>query len=215
MSQRFIRIGAVAAFAAALLLAIQFVIALGIGNDFTLISKSVDPARMSAFFQMHADALTRLMASDDAFALAYASAFIALAFYLMPRAKLLATLALVFALATALTDWAENSLTLAAVQTAAQNQMLDANILIILFWLGQMKYLLIYPAAILFAVGVWEDGRSEKIVSAGKIFAVLLALFPIIGIVGIALAVFEVVKILWMLVLLVAGGIFLWRVSQT
>lgn len=207
MSPRFIRIGAVAAFVAALLLAVQFVIALGIGNDFALMSKTLDPARMTQFFQTHANALTALMASDDAFALAYLIAFITLALFLMPRAKWLAMLALVFALATALTDWAENSLTLAAVQTAAQKQTLDANILLVLFWLGQMKYLLIYPAALLFAFGIWEDGR------AGKIFAVSLVLFPIIGIVGIASELFELLKVLWMLALLLAGGIFMWRVQ--
>lgn len=207
MSPRFIRIGAVAAFVAALLLAIQFVIGVGIGNDFALMSKTLDPARMTVFFQAHADALIALMTADDAFALAYAIAFIALALYLLPRAKWLAMLALVFALATALTDWAENSLTLAAVQIAAQKQTLDANILLVLFWLGQLKYLLIYPAALLFAVGIWEDGR------AGKIFAVSLVLFPIIGIVGIASELFELLKVLWMLALLLAGGIFMWRVQ--
>ncbi len=209
MSPRFIRIGAVAAFVAALLLALQFVIGVGIGNDFALMSKTLDPARMTALFQTHANALTALMTADDAFALAYAVAFIALALYLLPRVRLLATLALVFALATALTDWAENSLTLAAVQTAAQNQTLEANTLILLFWLGQMKYLLIYPAAILFAFGIWEDGR------AGKIFAVLLVLFPIIGIVGISIEVFQLLQVLWMLVLLSAGGIFLWRAGRS
>ncbi|RIK15084.1 MAG: hypothetical protein DCC52_19040 [Chloroflexi bacterium] len=163
MSPRIIRVGAVAAFVAALLLALQFVIALGIGNDFALMSKALDPARMIALFQAHADALTQLMAADDAFAVAYALAFIALALYLMPRAKLLASIALGLALATTLTDWAENSLTLVAVQSAVQTQTLDANILRALLWLGQMKYLLIYPAAILFAVGVWDEGRASVV----------------------------------------------------
>lgn len=204
MSPRIIRVGAFAAFVAALLLALQFVIALGIGNDFALMSKSLDPARMTAFFQAHADALTRLMASDDAFAVAYALAFIALALYLMPRAKLLASIALGLALATTLTDWAENSLALVAVQSAVQTQTLDANILSALVWLGQMKYLLIYPAAILFAVGVWSEGR------AGRIFAILLLLFPLIGIASIAVDALRIVQVLWMFALLVAGGIFLW-----
>ncbi len=205
MSLRIVRLGAAAAFAAALLLAVQFAIGLGIGNDFTLMSKSLDAARMTLFFRTHADALTQLMTFDNAFALAYAFAFIALALYLAPRAKGLAALALGLALATALTDWAENSLTLVAVQSAVQTQTLDAAVLSALFWLGQMKYLLIYPAALLFAVGVWEDGR------AGKIFAVLLALFPLIGIASIAVDALRLAQVLWMLVLLVAGGIFLRR----
>ncbi len=164
---------------------------------------------MIPFLKTRALALTQLMTFDDAFAIAYAIAFIALATYLMPRAKLLAALALVLAVMTALTDLTENSLTLAAIAIVTQNQTLDAQVLVILFWLGQMKYLVIYIAAILFAVGVWEDGR------AGKIFAGLLLLFPIIGVTSIAIDALTLIKVLWMFVLLIAGGIFLWRASQT
>lgn len=209
MSRRLIRSGAMAAFGAAFLLVVQFALGLGIGSDIALLSQTVDAARMTAFFEMHARALTQLMAADDAFAIAYAVAFVALAFYLMPRGKLLALTALTFALMTALFDLAENSLTLAAVAAATQNQALDANVFVILFWLGQIKFLAIYVSAILFAVGVWEDGR------AGKIFAALLLFFPLIGILGIPFEPFVLAKILWMLVLLVAGGIFMWRAPQT
>lgn len=59
----------------------------------------------------------QLMTFDNAFAITYA-------------------LALVLAVTTALTDLAENSLTLAAIATVTQNQTLDAQVLVILFWLG-------------------------------------------------------------------------------
>lgn len=203
MSPRLIRSGAFAAFGAALLLGWQFLIARGFSDDISLLSKSVDPARMTTFFQADARPMTHLMAADDGFAIAYALAFVALAAYLMPRARLLGTLAFVFALGTALTDLSENSLYLAAVETVSQNQPLPGGMLVVLFWLGQIKYLSIYLAALLFAIGVWEAG------AAGRIFAILLLLFPVIGIVSIAIEALMLVKVLWMLVLLIAGGVFL------
>ncbi len=205
MDPRILRSGAFAAFAAALSLVIQFVIGLGIGNDFALISKSLDAARMTQFFQSHASALTALMTADDAFATAYALAFIVLALDLMPRAKSLAMLALGLSLLTAFTDLAENSLMLAGIQTAVQTQTLDANVLVLLFWLGQMKYLAIYPAALLYAIALWDSERT------GKILALLFVLFPLIGILSIALDALRLAQGVWMLVLLLAGGIFLWR----
>lgn len=201
--------GAIAAFAAALLLAFQVVIAIGIGNDFALFGKTLDPQQIVPFFHTAGNAITQLMAADDGFAITYALAFAALAFSLMARARALATTALVFALLTALTDLAENSLTLTAVRLVAQKQTLDANILAGLFWLGQMKYLAIYLAALLFAIGVWEMGR------AGKIFAVLLLLFPLVGIPSIAIEGLVLVQVLWMFVLLLAGGVFMLRAAQS
>ncbi len=203
MSTRTLRSGAFAAFAAAFLLGWQFLIAIGIGDEIALLSKSVDPARMTSFFEIDARALTQLMTADDAFALAYAIAFIVLALYLMPHAKLVSTLALVFAVLTALIDLSENSLLLASVEQVAQNQPLDAHALVVLFWLGQIKYLAIYLAAILFALVLWEFG------AAGKILAALLFLFVVIGVASITVDVLRFVKVVWMELLLVVGGIFL------
>lgn len=210
MSSRLVlQSGAVAAFSAALLLGAQVVIGIGIGDEIALLSSSVEPARMGSFFRIDARAMMQLMAADDAFAIAYAVAFVVLALYLMQRVRVLATVALVLALLTALTDLTENSLTLAAVQLVVQNQPLDANLLVGLFWLGQMKYLAIYLAGVLFAVGLCETGR------AGKVFAGLLLLFPVIGLGSIAVEALVIGKLLWMFVLLLAGGIFLLKVAQS
>lgn len=207
MSPRIIRSGALAAFSAVVFLLIQVGIGAGMGNDFGLLSRTVDPVRMSSFFLAQAPALTYLMTADDAFAIAYGIAFIALGYSLITRTKILGIPALVLAVVTSLTDLSENSLTLAAVQTVTQRQALDANVLVLLFWLGQMKYLVIDIAVILIAIGVWDEGRT------GKIFAVLLLLFPLFGILAISFEPLALVRALWMLVLLVAGGVFLWRIK--
>jgi hypothetical protein len=113
----------------------------------------------------------------------------------------------VIALGTALTDLAENSLMLAAVGLVEQGQTLEGGTLVMLFWLGQMKYLLIYVAAALFAIALWGQGRM------GRMFAGALLMFPVIGIVSIAVSQLMIVKVLWMLVLLVVGGVFLVRAA--
>ena len=205
MPRRILLSGAVAAFTAAFLLVVQFVIALGMGGDLALLSRSGDPARVTIFFQNQARALTLLMTADDGFAIAYAIAFIVLAFYIMPRSKLLAGLALSFALLTALFDLAENSLTIVLVEAVTFKQPVTTPALLLLLWLGQMKYLAIYLAAVLFAIGIWGHG------SVGKIFAVFLLLFPLIGLAAISVEVLTLLQVLWMFVLLVTGGIFLWR----
>lgn len=208
-SRLVLRSGAIAAFTAALLLGWQVLIGIGIGDEIALLSSSLEPARMVSFFEIDTHAMTQLMAADDGFAIAYAVAFVVLAVYLMPRAGVLATTALVFSLLTALTDLAENSLTLAAVQLVVQKQTLDVNLLVGLFWLGQMKYLAIYLAGVLFAVSMWEAGR------AGRIFAVLLLVLPLIGLASIAFEALVIGKLLWMFVLLLAGGVFLLRKAQS
>jgi hypothetical protein len=205
----FLRVGAAAAFIAAFLLAAQVVIALPMGSDIALLGKSLDPARMTAFFQSNGPAMTHLMTADDGFAIAYAIVFVALAFYLLPRASLLSILALVFSLMTALTDLSENSFYLAAVETVTQKQALEAPILLTLFWLGQVKYLAMYLAAILFAVGVWSSGRW------GKILAILLVLFPVIGVTAISIEALAFAKLVWMFVLLIVGGVFLLSAAKT
>lgn len=209
MTSRILRCGALAAFSAAFFLAVQFVIALGVGSDISLLGSMVDPARMFPFLQLHARALTLLMTTDDAFAIAYGVAFVALALSVIARSQVLGVTALVLALATALTDLGENSLTLAVLATVAQKQTLDPNALVLLFWVGQMKYLLIYIAGLLFAVGIWGQGRT------GNLFAVLLLLFPILGVASIAFEGLKLVQVLWMFILLLAGGTYLWRASSS
>jgi hypothetical protein len=204
MTMRFLlRAGAVAAFAAAFLLCWKFMIALNIGDEIELLSQSLDPNRMTSFFEIDARAVTQLMAADDGFAIAYAVAFVVLAVYLVGSNRLLAAIALVFALGTALTDLGENSLTLAAVGMVAQGQTPEVGMLVTLFWLGQMKYLLIYVAAVLFAILLWNEG------GLGKLFSVTLLVFPLVGIAAIAMSELMFVRALWMLVLLVVGGVFL------
>lgn len=201
------RTGALAALVAAVCLVFQVVIAVGLGSDIALLGKSLDVARITAFYRDHAPALTLLMTSDDLFAVAYMVAFVALSYYVGVRSRLLGGVGLLFALLTAVADLTENSLTLAAVDTVTQAQTLDGSLLLTLYLLGQLKFLFIYVGGALFAVGMWDKSWRNRIV------AILFVVFPLIGLPGIVVPQLAVLKIAWMLVLLIAGGLFLVRVN--
>jgi hypothetical protein len=179
----------------------------GIGGSISLLCKSVHPEELTRFFREHASALTALMASDDAFAVSYAIAFIALALYLMPRERMLAIPVLVLTLATTVVDLMENSMTLAGVAAATQNTPIEMGLPVTLFLMSQMKFLLIYVAGLLIAIGVWGDG------TVGRALSVLLVLFVLVGTVSIAVEGLVLVKVAWMFLRLGAGGYFLWRAA--
>ncbi len=62
-------------------------------------------------------------------------------------------------------------------------------------------------AGLLFGIGLWQDS------SEGKVLAVLLALLPLIGLAAITIPGMSLARVAWLLVLLLAGGRFLWRAN--
>lgn len=202
------RAGALAALVAIVCLLSQVVVAVGLGSDIALLGKSLDGVRMTAFYRNHGSALTLLMASDDLFAVAYTVAFITLAYYVGARSQLLGGVGLLFALLTGAADFTENSVTLAAVDTVTQGQTLEGSLLLVICLLGQVKFLFIYVGVVLFAIGMWDAVRANRVV------AILFVLFPLGGLPGIVIPELVLLRIVWMLVLLVAGGIFLARATR-
>ena len=205
MNTQWLRAGAMGSFIAAGLLVVQFIIGSVIGTNLGILDMSFNLAHISAFLQMQEIPMTLLMVTDNLFVVAYTVAFVGLAFYLLPRNRLLALVALGFALLTSATDFTENSLTIVMTRAAANGATLESGWLLVLQILAQLKYLWIYVAVTLFAIGIWDKPRMHRIV------AVLFWLFPILGI-GAAFSVAATMtRVLWMFVLLIAGGIFLWR----
>jgi hypothetical protein len=96
-------------------------------------------------------------------------------------------------------------LTVALTQLALGGATPGAVPLLGLQILAQLKYLWIYVALALLAPVLWQDGRE------GRIVTILFLLFPIIGVAGIALPSLVLLRVVWMFVLLVSGGVFLWR----
>lgn len=209
MNTQWLRAGAIGAFVAAGLLVAQFVIGSALGSDLILLESSFDAARVAAFLQSNAATMTQLMVTDDLFVIAYSVSFVGIALYLLTRNRLLAIVGLGFALLTSATDFTENSLTIALTRMAAQGAALQTDSLLTLQILGQLKYLWIFVGGTLFAIGIWDKGRMQRVV------AILFWLFPIIGAFAMLSVTGALLRIFWMLVLLVAGGFFLWRESKT
>ncbi len=207
MNAQWLRAGAIGAFVAAGLLVAQFVIGVGLGSGLALLQSSFDAAQVADFLKANAATMTLLMATDDLFVIGYSAAFTGIALYLLTRNRLLAIVGLVFALLTSASDFTENSLTIALTRLASQGALLQPDWLLGLQILGQVKYLWIFIGGALFAIGLWGKPRSHRIV------AILFWIFPLIGWLALVNAMGALLLIVWMLVLLIAGGIFLWRES--
>jgi hypothetical protein len=207
MNTQWIRAGAIGSFIAAGLLLLQAVIGMGLGSDFILLETSFDTTRIAQFLQTHATPMTQMMVSDDLFVVAYTVAFVGLAMYLLPQNRLLAIVALGFALITTATDFTENSFTVVMTRVAASGGTLQAEWIMLLQILSQLKYLWIFVGVSLFAIGIWNKTLLHRVV------AMLFWLFPILGVFAILSVSAALLRVFWMLVLLIAGGIFLWRES--
>jgi hypothetical protein len=204
-----IRIGAVGAFVAALLLVIQFVIGSTLGPDFAYLEMGSDSARVAEFLKTHAATLTNLMIVDDLFVVAYTVAFVGMMIYTRKQLGGVALLALGFALLTSATDFTENSLTIALTRSAAGGGILETGALLLLQVLSQLKYLWIYVAVVLYAVGTWQARLLNRVVT------ILFLLFPLLGMPALASPLFGLIRVVWMLVLLLAAGVLLWRETRS
>lgn len=205
MKTQWLRAGALGSFAAAILLGVQFVIASGLGSDLTLMETSLDAARVTVFLQTHAPVMINLMVTDNLFVVAYTVSFVGLGVYAVTRQRLFAMTALGFALLTSAFDLSENALTIALARAAESSVPLELNWLLALQILGQLKWMWIYVGVTLFAVTIWDATRR------GRAVAILFLVFPLIGVMAPASVLFGLARIVWMFVLLIAGGIFLWQ----
>jgi hypothetical protein len=91
-----------------------------LGNELNLLERSLSPNALAPFFYSRANSLRALMATDNAFIVAYSAAFVGIAAYLLPRARWLAVVALSFALLTSLSDLTENTMTLSFITIAEE-----------------------------------------------------------------------------------------------
>src|SRR5207249_989237 len=136
---------------------VQFIIAIPFASEFGILERSIAPNALATFLQAHARQLRWLMATDDAFVIAYTTAFAGIAALLWTRSRLLAALGLGFALLTSVSDLIENSLTLALLAVATNSRTPEIAPLVILNIVTQLKSLWILIAATLFAIAIWDQ----------------------------------------------------------
>ena len=207
MNTQWLRAGALGSFIAAGLLAVQFVIASGLGSDLILVETSADTLRISAFLRLQSSNMINLMVVDNLFVVAYVTTFLGFAGYVLTRSRLIAIVALGFALLTALFDLTENAWTIVLTRTAVFADV-ELNALQLLQMLAQLKWACIYVGVTLFAIAIWDDTRRARVV------AILFLIFPVLGVMAPASVALAILRLLWMFVLLIGGGIFLWRAQS-
>jgi len=111
-----LRWGGASGIAAALILITMLAVGLAAGSDSGELLQPTDPDRASCLMSRYSGLVQTIVLLDDLFAVAYTGAFLGLAALVWRRSRWLAGIAMAFALATALLDFAENARLLTMAQ---------------------------------------------------------------------------------------------------
>jgi hypothetical protein len=204
-----LRWGGISGLLAALILTAMMAIGLAAGPDSTELLQPTDPDRVSELVSEHGGVVKANIVLDDLFALAYTGAFLGLAALVWPRSRWLASIAMFFALATAVLDFTENArlmtmaLGIGGVDNWTGSALAELNVI------AQLKYSASHMATFLFGIGLPRRGRLSWAVT------VLLFVFPVISTIAFAYEPAGLVRILLMWLLLVLGGWLAWRGSMS
>ena len=208
MNTRLIRVGAVFAFAGALILVAMVVVGGPIGEQMAAFGQPGTPEAYAAMLQPVASTLITVMALDNVFLIAYTGTFIAAAALVWPRARLLAAAGLGFAGLLAVLDVIENALTVNMARAALAGVAIQPWEVSALAAVEQVKYASAALALVFFAAGILIalPGRRFPAIVAG-----MFVLFPVVNGLTVIDRAATPLLLLWMLVLLLAGGVLLWR----
>ncbi len=204
-TRRILRIGALGAGAAVVLLLALFAVGLSVGDSFAALEGATTPADFGAAVDRHAASLKTAMAIDNLFVIGYSTALLGVAVLVRTRARLLGTVALVGALLGGLLDYVENALTVGLIQSHLLGATPQPAWLLTLHVVGQVKFLVAFAAVALLGMGLWSPRPLDRTMS------VLALLFPVVGVPGLMVSALAPLTILWMLVLLVCATLLLWR----
>ena len=207
--QHILRWGGASGLLAALILTAMMTIGLAAGPDSTELLQPTDPDRVSDLISEYGDVVKANIVLDDLFALAYTGAFLGLAALVWPRSRWLGGIAMFFALATAVLDFAENARLMTMVLGIGGEDSLTGSALAELNVITQLKYSASHMAAFLFGIGLYRRDRLSWIVT------VLLFVFPVASTIAFAYEPAGLVRILLMWLLLVLGGLLAWRESKS
>lgn len=204
-TKRTVRWGAVASFVAAGLLLAMIVVGIAAGAEVASLEHPQSAEQASRTLSRQSETIRLMMVIDDLFVIAYAVAFIGLGALVRLRASWLGVAGLIVGLLAAGFDFGENSLTLGLIAGIEAGLALTPGHLLLLNWVGLIKFLLAYLALTLFALGLWDRPALNRL-TAG-----LTLLFPVIGVVGQVNLTAGLLRVLWMLPLLLLAGLLLWR----
>jgi hypothetical protein len=200
-----LRIGASGAVAATVLLIVLSATVVPAGADSLALRGTVTPDDFATAVERHGLNLRVAMAVDNLFVIGYTLALLGIVALVRSRIPLLGNVALGGVLLGALLDYTENSITLGLIQSHMLGTAPKPGWLVILHIVGQIKYLVAFLAVAVLGVGLWSSKPLDRVVS------ILTWLFPIVGVASFVFPTTSPLLALWMLILLVSGGLLLWR----
>lgn len=201
--------GGASGFLAALLLTAMMVLGLAAGPDSTELLQPTDADRVTDLISEYDAVVKANVILDDLFALAYTGAFFGLAGLVWTRSRWLAGIAMLFALATACLDFAENARLMTTALGIGGGTNLTDDALRTLNLVTQLKYSASHMAVFLFGIGLFRRDVLSWTLS------ILLFAFPIVSTIAFAYEPAGLARILLMWLLLVLGGWLAWRESKT
>ena len=207
--KQILRWGGICGLLAALILTAMMAIGLAAGPDSTELLQPTNPERASGLMSEYGDVVKANIVLDDLFALAYIGAFLGLAALVWPRSRWLASIAMFFALATAVLDYAENARLMTLALGIVDEADLTGSALAELNVITQLKYSASHMAAFFFGLGL---PRRDRL---GWTVTILLFVFVVVSTIAFALEQAGLARILLMWLLLVLGGWLAWRESKS
>jgi hypothetical protein len=207
--QYIMRWGGVCGIGAALILTAMAAAGLAAGPNSAQLLQPTEPSLVADLMAEYGGIVQTSVVLDDLFVLAYTGAFLGLAAMAWPRSRWLAGIAMVFALATAVLDFAENAWLLSMAQGVGGDASLTESALQELHVLTQLKYSCSHLATFLFALTLPRRGLLSWIV------AILLLLFPVVSTLAFVLEPAGLARMFLMWLLLVLGGACLAGIKKT
>ena len=161
--QHILHWGGACGFLAALILTAMMALGLAAGPDSTELLQPTDPARISDLMSEYGDVVKTNVVLDDLFALAYTGAFLGLAALVWTRSRWLASIAMVFALATAILDFTENArLMTMALGIGGTSRVWSPLANVILFGLLVATFLTLFAVPCLYSLLFYRKPKRHR-----------------------------------------------------
>lgn len=188
------------------------IVGLPAGESIAIVGQPGLPDNYVTFLSPYADTLQVVMALDNIFLIAYTGAFIGAAALVWRRARLLGVIGLGFALLLALLDISENAVTVNIARAVETGVPVALGEITLLGLLEQIKYAAATLAVVYLAIALLIAQPASR--GMTWVTAVVFLLFPVVNAVTVVNPGAKTLLILWMLLMLLASAVLLWRSSQ-
>lgn len=207
-STQTVRAGAYSAMAGVALLAVMIAIGVSAQAGLTALNDTTSTGALDTI-RSQGDAIVMVMALDNLFVIAYTGAFLGAAALVWSRARVYGAAGLLFALLLALLDLTENAVTVDVTHAVLAGAPIPELETVLLNLLEQVKYASGGLAVAFFAIAILLARPATLGLRA--LTAALYLIFPLINALTLALPATKPLLILWMLLMLLASAILLWR----